>query len=338
MKPLEMPSCDDRLLWDTYMSIYHLPTLVAADDLGLFSLLKREPATVDEVAKGLSLGPRAAEALLGVMSSLGFLVQQANRFSLTEVSRNFLLPESPYYWGGLLHIFRDPPITGASVRDALKKDKQVLNLAADFWETPKIDLEKAKAFTQTMHSHSFPAAMGVALRGEFSGVDRLLDVAGGSGCFCIALALRYPKMRFTMAELPVVCPLAQAYILEYGLQNRVQTIALDMFKERWPSGHDAVFFSDIFHDWGRGRCEHLAALSFEVLPSGGYIYLHEMLLADTKDGPRTATLFSMHMMCFTQGKQFTLDELESLLRSQGFVDISATPTYGYYSLVKGKKP
>jgi len=44
------------------------------------------------------------------------------------------------------------------------------------------------------------------------------------------------------------------------------------------------------------------------------------------------------MMCFTQGKQFTLDELESLLRSQGFVDISATPTYGYYSLVKGKKP
>src|SRR6516162_2679170 len=67
MKPLEMPSCDDRLLWDTYMSVYHLPTLVAADDLGLFSLLNREPATVDEVAKGLSLGPRAAEALLGVM-------------------------------------------------------------------------------------------------------------------------------------------------------------------------------------------------------------------------------------------------------------------------------
>jgi hypothetical protein len=98
------------------------------------------------------------------------------------VSRNFLLPESPYYWGGVLHLFREHPITGASVRDALETDKQVLNLAADFWETPEIDLEKAKAFTQAMHSHSFPAAMGVALWGEFSGVDRLPSRALPVGC------------------------------------------------------------------------------------------------------------------------------------------------------------
>ena len=45
MKSLEMPSCDDRLIWDTYLSRYYLPTLVAADELALFSLLRREPAT-----------------------------------------------------------------------------------------------------------------------------------------------------------------------------------------------------------------------------------------------------------------------------------------------------
>jgi hypothetical protein len=338
MKPLEMPSCDDRLIWDTFLSIYHLPTLVAADDLGLFSLLKRKPATADEIAEGLSLGPRATEALLGVMTSLGFLVQQAGRFCLTAVSRNFLLPESPYYWGGMLHLARDIPITGASVRDALKKDQPIGTLTADLWETPEVDPEQAKAFTQAMHSHSFPAAMGVALRGDFSGVEHVLDVGGGSGCFCIALALRYPAMRFTVAELPVVCPLAQAYVAEYGLQDRVQTIAFDMFTERWPAGHDAVFFSNIFHDWDRTRCEHLAAMSFEVLPPGGYIYLHEMILEDTKDGPCTTTSFSMNMLCFTKGKQFTAGELDGLLRSQGFVDISVTPTYAYYSLVRGKKP
>lgn len=84
-------------MWDTYLLIYHFPRLIAADDLGLFLLLRREPPTVDEVAKRLSLGRRPTEALLGVMTSLGFLVQQANRFSLTEVSRfytldHFLLP------------------------------------------------------------------------------------------------------------------------------------------------------------------------------------------------------------------------------------------------------
>jgi hypothetical protein len=78
-------------------------------------------------------------------------------------------------------------------------------------------------------------------------------------------------------------------------------------------------------------------MNFEVLPSGGCIYLHEMMLEDTKDGPCTATSFSMNMMFFIKGKQFTAGELDSLLRSQGFVDISVTPTYGYYSLVRGKK-
>jgi hypothetical protein len=81
-----------------------------------FRLLRREPATADEVAKRLSLEPRATEALLGVMTSLGFLVQKAGRFRLTEVSRNFLLPESPYYWGGMLHFLRDIPFSAEPKR------------------------------------------------------------------------------------------------------------------------------------------------------------------------------------------------------------------------------
>jgi 3-hydroxy-5-methyl-1-naphthoate 3-O-methyltransferase len=60
--------------------------------------------------------------------------------------------------------------------------------------------------------------MGRPLRGEYSGVRRVLDVAGGSGCFCIALALRYPGMRLTAAGLPALCTLTQAYVAEYGLQ------------------------------------------------------------------------------------------------------------------------
>ena len=34
-------------------------------------------------------------------------------------------------------------------------------------------------FTRAMHSLSFPAATRVALRGDFEGVRRLLDVGGG---------------------------------------------------------------------------------------------------------------------------------------------------------------
>jgi hypothetical protein len=62
-----------------------------------------------------------------------------------------------------------------------------------------------------------------------------------------------------------------------------------------------------------------------------------MLLEDTRDAPLAATSFSMNMIFFTQGKQFTGGELEKLLGETGFKEIALTPTYGYYSLVTGRK-
>src|SRR5215218_4654470 len=99
---LEPPASDDRLVWDVWLTLHHLPTPAVAHVLGVFPLPKEAPASSEEVAQRLSLGPRATEALLGVLTSLGFLEQRRSRFHLTDVARNFLLPDSPYYWGGLL--------------------------------------------------------------------------------------------------------------------------------------------------------------------------------------------------------------------------------------------
>src|SRR5215212_1231392 len=93
---LEPPTSDDRRIWDVWLSVYHFPTLAVADVLGVFPLLKETPASGEEVAEQLSLGPRATEALLGVLTSLGFLEQRGSRFYLTNVTRNFLVPDSPY--------------------------------------------------------------------------------------------------------------------------------------------------------------------------------------------------------------------------------------------------
>ena len=339
MKPeeLALPSCDDRPLWDVLTSIWRLHSLTVADEIGLFSILDQKPASAEQVSERLELGPRATEALLGILVSLGFLRQHHGRFHLTDVSRNYLLPEGPYYWGGMLRFIRTVPVSHSTLMEALKKERPLAYEGEDMWESHQVDPEQAGMFTEAMHSHSFPAAMGMARNGDFAGVRRFLDVAGGSGCFCIALALRYPEMRFTVAELDVVCKLAERYASRFGLQERIDTVAIDMFRDPLPSGYDAVFFSEIFHDWGRDRCLHLARSSFEALPPGGRIYLHEILLDDTKDGPLHASSFSVAMMFFTQGKQYSFGELRDILEEAGFVDVGVTVTYGYFSLVSARK-
>lgn len=333
---LAPPTCDDRLLWDVWLSFHHLPALVVADELGLFTALWKRPATCSEVAADFRLTARGAETLLGVLTSLGFLAEHAGRFHLTDASRNFLMPEAPYYWGGMLHRMRVHPAT-AAIREALLQDAE-RELVTDAWERGRVDPERVRAFTRAMHSHSFPAAMGVARHGDFTGVRRLLDVGGGSGCFCLALAQQHPELRCTVAELPEVCELAEEYAAEYGLGERVETVHLDMFRNPWPTGYDAVFFSNIFHDWEPERCRLLARKAWEALPRGGRVYVHEMLLADSRTGPLPASAFSMSMLLNTRGKQYSAAELEGILESAGFPHVAVTPTYAYYSLVSAVKP
>jgi len=333
---LEPPTCDDRRIWDVWLSTCHGPTLAAADEIGLFAHLERGPLNIAELAHEMKLAPRSAEAALGLLTALGFLVQIEGRFHLTELSRNYLLPTSPYYWGGFLKRFREAPISSTALRDALRRGvSEAKEAATEVWATS--NREKLRTFTDAMHSHAFASAAAFAARFDTTGVRRFLDVAGGSGCFCIALAARHPDIRCTVMDLPVVCEFAQEYAETYRVQDRVDTHGADMFAGAWPKGYDVIFFNDIFHDWDDERCLDLARRSFEALPPGGRILVHEIILSDGKDGPLPAAAYSMAMMFSTHGKQRTGGELRRILEEAGFGAVTVTPSTGYYSLLSGMK-
>jgi acetylserotonin N-methyltransferase len=204
-------------------------------------------------------------------------------------------------------------------------------------ETREPPPDLARQCLQVLHSHAFPAALGLARSGRFAPVHRVLDVGGGSGCFGIALALVQPDLRCTVLERPGICRLADRYIAAYGVQDRVETQAAHRVTDAWPAGHDAIFFSKIFHDW---RWEHFSCLverSFAALPAGGHIYLHEQVLA-AKDGPLLATSCSTRMLLCEEGKHGTAGDLDQLLSRVGFADIAVLPAHGFYSLIRGRKP
>lgn len=335
------PSCDNRLLWDVWLSGFHLPALTAADELGLFPYLDSTPSDVPRIAEHFNLSLRACEALINLLCALGFLTKRNGAYHPTELARNYLLPHSPYYWGGVLHTVKHMPISHAMIWEALHRDtgnvSRLTKPFTDDWEQNTLSQEQARKFTAKMHSHGFAAAVTLARSRIFHDVRSLLDIGGGSGAYSIALAATHPHLHCTIAELPQVCPITQQYIDAFDLADRVRTLALDMFKDRWPHGQDAILFSDILHDWERSRCLWLLKNSYEHLPSGGRIFLHEVLLNDDKIGPLAANAYSLAMLLVTKGQQFTAGELEGMLAEAGFIDISSAPAHAYYSLVSGYK-
>ncbi len=335
---LEPPTCNDKLIWDVWASAYHFPALTAADELGLFVLLGESPLTADAVSSRLSINLRGAEILLNLLSSLGFLEHHDGKYCLAEVSRNYLLPDSVYYWGHMLKLYLDPPIGHKAVLEALTRDRRHdRERSTKEWASGELETARAKSLTAGMHSHSLPAATGVAQHGDFRGVKKLLDLGGGSGSLCIALAHKYPDMKFTVLELPAVSTFTRAYVARAGLGDRIDIVSADMFRDPWPDGHDAILLSNVLHDWDEARCRWLCRRSYEILPPNGALFVHTMLLADTRDRPLTTVAFAMNMLVRTEGKQFSGPELINLLAGSGFTDPAITPTYGYYSLVRAGK-
>ena len=346
----ELPASPDRAIWDIWLSMYRLPAMAVADELGVFTALEAAPATAAQVAQRLGFNRRATGVLLAMLAALGLLVVRDGRHELADVTRTYLLPASPYYWGPLLRalgvaaqqheaLFRAlrAPDDSAAPMEIARAQNEGPSDAADAWTRGQIDRAQAVAVTRIMHCHSLPASVGVARNGNLRGVSRLLDVGGGSGCFSIAIAQQFPSVRCTVLELPAVCDVARGYIAEGGVAERVDTISIDMFRDTWPRGYDGMFFSNIFHDWNAETNRFLARRAHEALEPGGRILLHEQLLAEDGSGPVTTAAFSMLMLLGTHGRQYTFSELEQILSSAGFVDIDSCATYGYYSVVSGRK-
>ena len=340
MNPV-LPVVDDTGIWDAWMSMLNVPAISAALELGIFDSLDKQPASAELLAERLGYQVRAVRALLPVLTYLGFLNEYDDSYKLSPMARTYLLENSPYSYAGVFsregrmlvrHKLLIEAITG-------KKEKHAgRDRPAESWGSGQVDMEMAKEVTAFMHSHSMAAAVGMTHSIDFSTIRRVLDVGGGSGCFSIALANLDKEKSCTILELPTICELANDYIADAGVSGQVDTTSIDMFREPWPKGYDAHFFSNIFHDWSFDTCRELAKSSFDALEPGGKILLHEMLLHDGGKMPYPAIAFSLLMSIGTMGQQFTLPQLREILESAGFVNVNSHDSHGYYSIVTGEKP
>ena len=341
---MNFPTADDGKLWDLHFAAFGAQATVAADELRLFEELANTPATPAEVSQRLQINRRAARALLGLLASADLLVQHDGRYHLTETARTYLLPSSPYYWGPVLSMMRRVEFSYASVMAALKAPEAASrweqadgDAPIDAWSSGDIAPELARHVAEYMNATALPAALALGMRLDLSGAKRLLDVGAGSGCYSIALAQANSGLRCTLLDLKGMCDVALEYVARSGLSQRIEACALDMFRQKWPTGYDAVFLSNILHDWDFETASMLVQKAFDALAPGGRILVHEMLLDDSRDGPARSAAFSFFMLLGTKGQQFTATQLTSLFVKAGFKDPKVTPAHGHYAVVSARK-
>ncbi len=308
-----------------------------AEQGGVFDVLcARDSATAAEIASRTVLTENGAEALLGVLSALGLSVRSADgSYALADTAREYLVRSSPYYIGEELYAPCVMPIPArySKAKTGLRR-KLLIALkrrlpAARFGAMPRL---------RNQHARNLPACVVAVRTGEFAGVRRMMDVAGGSGAFAIPLALEYPEMKIVLTELPEATSNVRAFLAAHGLENRIEVRAMDAFATPWSVPRcDGIFVGNFLHGFGDDLCNRVLEQSFERLDAAGRIWLHERIWNDNKDGPLATALSHAIMRAGGEGKQRTASELSDMLRAAGFDRTRVTPTAGAYALVTAEK-
>jgi precorrin-6B methylase 2 len=321
--------------------------LYAVDLLGaalvefdFFSWLADHPADQPGICRALGMAERPADVMLTLFTAMGLIEFSDGAFRVTALAKEFLVKTSPWFMGPYYAALKARPVCQDFVK--ILRTGQPAN-----WGSFKEGKDWARSMEDEAFARQFTAAMDCrgrylapVLARALPGAEHkhLLDVAGGSGIYACTIVAHHRHLKATVLEKPPVDRVTRRAIAEWGLADRVSVVAGDMFAQDFPEGCDLHLFSNVLHDWDVPKVKQLLAKSFQALPGGGLLVIHDMHINEHKTGPLPVAEYSALLMHSTEGKCYALSELRGYFAEIGFVGFDFKPTAAERSAVMARKP
>jgi 2-polyprenyl-3-methyl-5-hydroxy-6-metoxy-1,4-benzoquinol methylase len=312
--------------------------IIFAHKYSLFETLANGPITPHVVAEKAQIEFDEAESLLAFLVELGLLEKKGKeKISLRADLVPYLVKGNNYYHGPVLDIISAPWNTTRTkdLMTAVEKDAPIIS--DNIWKVYMNDYEADIAFQHHMFCVSWPAGVKIAKMIDFHKSKRILDIAAGQGGITIPILARHPHLTATLTEITRTDILKQK-ALEYGVLGRISLVNADMFTDPIPTGGDVVILSQILNDWSVEKNVSLLKKVFNALQPGGKILIHERLLLDDQSGPLLTALQNIFMLMWTEGRQYSAQEIRLMLLEARFKITSIKPTVGGFSIIEAEKP
>jgi hypothetical protein len=288
-------------------------------ELGIADRLGDGPRPVDDLAAEAGANADALYRVLRMLAADGIFEEIAPRwFALTPLAQ-------PLRTGApardLIHWIADPfhfkvySEALHAVRTGRPAAEHVTGLPVfdHLGRTPEL----SEVFNGAMSALSQMVVPAVLEAYDFTGIDVLVDVAGGHGRVLTSILKAYPRMRGVLLDLPYVVEGARPLIAELGLGHRCRAEAGDMFT-RVPDVGDAYLMKHILHDWDDARAlAILENIRTAMYGRRGKVILVESVMGQGRGGD-PGVFSDYEMLQLTGGRERTEPQFRELLADAGF--------------------
>lgn len=335
------PQTDPLEIYRYRDGLYAADLLTAAIcEFDLFTWLAAKPSDKETICQAHGIAERPTDVMLTLFTANGFLRRDGALFRTTALAEEHLVRTSPFFIGPYYASLKERPV----VKDFVKilRTGKPANWGSyqhqKEWSEAMLTEEFATGFTAAMDCRGAYLGAGLARAVDLTGRKSLLDIAGGSGIYACALVARHTQLKATVFERPPVDRIAATMIAKRGYGDRVSVRAGDMFTDALPTGHDVHLYSNVLHDWDFEKVRPLLAASFQALAPGGVLLVHDAHIDADKAGPLPVARYSALLMSVTEGKCYSVAEMEELLGEAGFCEVCYTPTVADRSVILARKP
>ena len=308
--------------------------MAAGVQLDLFTQFKDGAKNLEQVADALNVQPIKLRPLFDALVIAGLLEVDGERFSNTDEANHFLVKGAPGYLGNfadrLLFQWEAMLPTAETIRTGIPQSKH------DFSNMPEAELE---AFFRSGHNVALRIGQALARERDFSSVQTLADVGGGSGGVAIAVTEAHPDIMATVLDLPSVTPITRRIVEEEGASKRVNAIELDILQGVPDGSYDVVVMKSVIQVLSpKDNIRALKNIRKSLTP-GGTFHIIGKTLDDSRQSPISSVLFNLLTLnIYDDGGAYTLQEHRDWLAEAGYDDFDMDMLPDEWTLISARNP
>jgi len=269
--------------------------LLTGIELKVFNQLS-EPKSADAVAQAIGTHPINTGVFLDSLTAIDLLQKKNGLYRNSPITQAFLVEDSPTYLGALLQL-QHSQISLENLSKLIKEGPP---------PTPEVTVSE-EMFAQELASSERAGNAQIMVEvvselPEFPSFRKMLDLGGGPGLIGMAVVAAHPSLKGVIFDLPPMVKVAEAFIKEYGMEDRMEVLGGDGFRDSIGEGYDLVLVCFSLQGY-KDKLDSVVKKVYDALnPSGVFIsYFYGLTHERTKPEICVLSLLSMALAGYDTG-------------------------------------